>query len=377
MSEAMRAINPIRRLRGGDGDGDGGGDEDEDDDGGSEAIRKTLAGVDEEVRALKDLNLTRTLKERFQNSVSLTPPPFMAELQPPEIHINGGGAVLIAPTENIGTKRQRRPSVRLGDIGEQTFESHANRRTKGWKIPLKESGKGSKTRTLMNLGGAAAAGEYQSTLDGDNREGNLESLAIGSWRVKDLKSKRGSTTRLRSNWISKADEEDGGGGEGEEKFSGGEGEEKFSGGEDVDDAFRDFDPEGSESPFKVQSPIQSLDNMAVDENGGHERDVHFHGHRRGVRVRVSKGRDQHDRVELDVPSDTETRHWNESERNGVRVWLNQLGLERYVPVFEIHEVDDEVLPLLTLEDLKDMGINAVGSRRKIYCAIQKLSKGFS
>jgi hypothetical protein len=40
-------------------------------------------------------------------------------------------------------------------------------------------------------------------------------------------------------------------------------------------------------------------------------------------------------------------------------------------------VDDEVLPMLTLEDLKDMGINAVGSRRKMFCAIQKLGKGFS
>lgn len=67
----------------------------------------------------------------------------------------------------------------------------------------------------------------------------------------------------------------------------------------------------------------------------------------------------------------------EMERNGVRVWLNQIGLGRYYSVFEVHEVDDEVLPLLTLEDLKDMGINAVGSRRKMFCSIQKLGKGFS
>ncbi|TVU44167.1 hypothetical protein EJB05_03602, partial [Eragrostis curvula] len=56
----------------------------------------------------------------------------------------------------------------------------------------------------------------------------------------------------------------------------------------------------------------------------------------------------------------------------VKTWLDGLGLSRYAPVFEIHEVDDEVLPLLTLEDLKDMGIGAVGSRRKMYAAIQKL-----
>lgn len=57
---------------------------------------------------------------------------------------------------------------------------------------------------------------------------------------------------------------------------------------------------------------------------------------------------------------------------GVRAWLDGLGLARYAPVFEIHEVDDEVLPLLTLEDLKDMGIGAVGSRRKLFDAILKL-----
>ncbi|KAL6956742.1 hypothetical protein U1Q18_027153 [Sarracenia purpurea var. burkii] len=295
----------------------------------------------------------------------------MAELQHPENQINGGGGPVVASTENVGTKRQRRPSVRLGDIGHQPYDSHANRRTnKQWKLPTKDSGKSSKTRPLINLGGGGASGDYLETLDGeDNREGNLDTVAIGSWRVKDSKAKRGSTKRVRSNWIPKLD--DGGG------VSGGvgEGDDKFSGGEDVDDGFRDFDPEGSESPLKDQSPIHSMDNLGEDENRGHDRDVHFH--RSGVRVRVSEGRDHHDGIELDGPSDTDARNWNNAERNGVRVWLNQLGLGRYAPVFEIHEVDDEVLPLLTLEDLKDMGINAVGSRRKMYCAIQKLSKGFS
>ncbi|KAJ6837283.1 putative ankyrin repeat and SAM domain-containing protein 6 [Iris pallida] len=82
------------------------------------------------------------------------------------------------------------------------------------------------------------------------------------------------------------------------------------------------------------------------------------------RVRASEG---------DAPS--ESNGWD--EEGGVRPWLNRLGLGRYAPVFEIHEVDDEVLPMLTLEDLKDMGINAVGSRRKMFYAIQKLKKNFT
>ncbi|KAJ3701501.1 hypothetical protein LUZ61_005206 [Rhynchospora tenuis] len=63
------------------------------------------------------------------------------------------------------------------------------------------------------------------------------------------------------------------------------------------------------------------------------------------------------------------------ENGGVHGWLDRLGLARYRPLFDIHEVDEAVLPLLTLEDLRDMGISAVGSRRKLYCAIEELKKG--
>lgn len=65
---------------------------------------------------------------------------------------------------------------------------------------------------------------------------------------------------------------------------------------------------------------------------------------------------------------------DEFRSSSVKDWLIGLGLGRYAPVFEIHEVDDEVLPMLTMEDLKDMGINAVGSRRKMYTAIEKFQK---
>lgn len=60
--------------------------------------------------------------------------------------------------------------------------------------------------------------------------------------------------------------------------------------------------------------------------------------------------------------------------NGVRGWLQNLGLGKYAQHFEAHEVDSEVLPLLTFDDLKEMGITAVGSRRKMFYAIQQLGK---
>ncbi|XP_043724864.1 uncharacterized protein LOC122671606 [Telopea speciosissima] len=344
----------------------------------------------------------------------------MAELQPAEGPMNGGaavGATVGVSSENLGpflgSKRQRRPSVRLGDIGDQpatlSYDSYV-RRTKQWRLPtdnnefkyrnpsLKDTGAATKTSKIRPLTNLVNGVDCHETLDGEDKnlsgDGNLDSLAIGNRKGKDLKAKRGGvgtggggTKRVRSNWVSKVDD-----------GLGTEGDDKFSGGDDGAEGYRDFDPEGSESPLKEQSPIQSLENMAIDlrqasdRGHGNEREVQFPGQRRLLRARVSESRD-HDAVELDGPSDTDARDWKcgtsadrngigERERfrsleDGVRMWLNGLGLGRYAPVFEIHEVDDEVLPLLTLEDLKDMGINAVGSRRKIYCAIQKLGKGFS
>lgn len=331
----------------------------------------------------------------------------MAELQPPEsttVQINGNGSAAAASTavsagailpgaatisagflpvtssETLGaTKRQRRPSVRLGDLGgDQTFDSHSRRAPKPWKTNQSHGGGGiggisvenragresttaaakasSKTRSMVN---------FSETLESEEREreGNLEAMAIGSWRHGISKEssvrKRGggggggglaAAKRVRSNWISSA--------------KSGDGEEKFSGGDDADENNDDDVDGGGENS---DSPANSMDEERENVYARrHSRISDRHNHRDGVDV-------------LSAPSDTEAREWigNGHGEDGVRVWLNGLGLSRYAPVFEIHEVDDEVLPMLTLEDLKDMGINAVGSRRKMFSAIQKLGKGFS
>jgi hypothetical protein len=41
-------------------------------------------------------------------------------------------------------------------------------------------------------------------------------------------------------------------------------------------------------------------------------------------------------------------------------WLRSLGLERYEAAFRENEIDDTVLPSLTAEDLKDLGVGIVG-----------------
>jgi class 3 adenylate cyclase len=53
-------------------------------------------------------------------------------------------------------------------------------------------------------------------------------------------------------------------------------------------------------------------------------------------------------------------------------WLRSLGLERYEAAFRENEIDDTVLPNLTAEDLKDLGVSIVGHRRKLLDAIAAL-----
>jgi len=53
-------------------------------------------------------------------------------------------------------------------------------------------------------------------------------------------------------------------------------------------------------------------------------------------------------------------------------WLRELGLARYEQAFRDNAVSAEVLPKLTAEDLKDMGVTAVGDRRTLLDAIAAL-----
>ena len=53
----------------------------------------------------------------------------------------------------------------------------------------------------------------------------------------------------------------------------------------------------------------------------------------------------------------------------VAEWLRGLGLEQYEPAFRTNEIDAAVLPNLTAEDLKDLGVTLVGHRRRLLDAI--------
>ena len=56
----------------------------------------------------------------------------------------------------------------------------------------------------------------------------------------------------------------------------------------------------------------------------------------------------------------------------VAAWLRGLGLERYEAAFRENAIDAGVLPGLTSEDLKEIGVAALGHRKRLLEAIAEL-----
>jgi hypothetical protein len=54
-------------------------------------------------------------------------------------------------------------------------------------------------------------------------------------------------------------------------------------------------------------------------------------------------------------------------------WLRGLGLERYEQAFRENEIDLRILPELTTDDLKELGVAAIGHRRLLLTAIADLA----
>jgi hypothetical protein len=54
------------------------------------------------------------------------------------------------------------------------------------------------------------------------------------------------------------------------------------------------------------------------------------------------------------------------------VWLRSLGLGRYEAAFRENDIDETVLPSLTHENLKELGVASLGHRVKLLDAIAAL-----
>jgi len=59
----------------------------------------------------------------------------------------------------------------------------------------------------------------------------------------------------------------------------------------------------------------------------------------------------------------------------VASWLCELGLQRYVAAFAANDVTPNILPHLSSDDLKELGVTSVGHRRLLLAAIGKLRDG--
>ena len=54
-------------------------------------------------------------------------------------------------------------------------------------------------------------------------------------------------------------------------------------------------------------------------------------------------------------------------------WLRGLSLGEYEEKFRDHKIDGKVLASLTADDLRDIGVSAVGDRRRLLDAISLLA----
>jgi SAM domain (Sterile alpha motif) len=76
----------------------------------------------------------------------------------------------------------------------------------------------------------------------------------------------------------------------------------------------------------------------------------------------------HDPLDRRFPWKTE---WSDVLMD-IEGWPRSLGLERYEAASRENEIDDTILPRLTAEDLKELGVGPVGHRRKLLDAIADL-----
>jgi hypothetical protein len=77
---------------------------------------------------------------------------------------------------------------------------------------------------------------------------------------------------------------------------------------------------------------------------------------------------------LDTLPNLDDHRFEEGYRTmDVGSWLRSLGLGQYEANFRDNKIDADVLPQLTADDLKDIGVSALGDRLRLLAAIAALS----
>ncbi|KAL3699261.1 hypothetical protein R1sor_017283 [Riccia sorocarpa] len=306
------------------------------------------------------------------------------------------------------SKRQRRPSVRLGEIGEQKRDSktellgHSGRWMSASFVPRKSTAAANsaaklpRTRPLANVtkggdtatrkegsdeGGGGVTGTKtppvadNSVATEEDQAGTPSSTGRGNYGAygdnkKGPKSgKRKRASNIRSTTIAKT-----------------------LGVVSLNRKAKDLQKVLAEPDAHAKN--EGTTRMDMEEDSGAARGAeNFEEHAQNGDTEVlgdddGNGEDSSGRQEGDEPESPGVRDNQMGAVNGasepvqgmlyltsgVRGWLSSLGLDKYVDLFEENEVDNDVLPLLTFDDLKEMGIIAVGARRKMFAAIQELNR---
>ena len=63
----------------------------------------------------------------------------------------------------------------------------------------------------------------------------------------------------------------------------------------------------------------------------------------------------------------------QSPDQGIANWLRELGLEEYAPAFARNRIDAELLPELSDAELRELGVTALGDRKKLRKAIEAMT----
>ena len=58
----------------------------------------------------------------------------------------------------------------------------------------------------------------------------------------------------------------------------------------------------------------------------------------------------------------------------IAAWLHSLGMQQYDQAFRDNAIDAAILPELTADDLRELGVSLVGHRRKLLAAIAALRR---
>ena len=56
----------------------------------------------------------------------------------------------------------------------------------------------------------------------------------------------------------------------------------------------------------------------------------------------------------------------------ITAWLSELGLSQYAEVFQRNDIGPDLLQSLTDQDLRDLGVQSLGHRKKLLKAIEAL-----